>query len=161
MLTGTTETAIRALLALGLEGSGEPLPPRRLAARLHCSPSYLAKILGTLAKAGLLRSVRGARGGVLLARPAAEITLLAAVEACQGMVVGDYCRSVDLPGVAVCAFHRAMAEVHRATVAALARWTLADLLADPVGDRPAAGGPPCKMRFEEWERRRPPAPEAR
>jgi Rrf2 family protein len=147
MLTRTTETAIRALLVLGLEGAAGPTPPRRLAERLDCSPSYLAKILGMLVKARLLRSFRGARGGVRLARPAEEITLLAVVEACQGMLTADYCRPVDLPGYPVCAFHQAMADVHRATVAALTRCTLADLLARPAPGRPAASGPPCKLHL--------------
>jgi len=144
MLTRTSELAIQALLVLGLEGSGEPTPPRYLAERLDCSPSYLAKILGMLVKARLLRSYRGAKGGVALARPAAEITLLRVVEACQGMLTASYCRPVDVPGYPVCAFHEAMADVHQATVAALDRWTLADLLARPSS--PATGdGVPCKM----------------
>ena len=54
------------------------------------------------------------------------------VEACQGLVIGNYCQDLG-PGDSddVCAFHRAMMEVHQATVGALARWTLADLLARP------------------------------
>jgi Rrf2 family protein len=145
MLTRTSEIAVQALLVLGLESAGEPASPRQLAERLDCSPSYLAKVLGMLVKARLLRSFRGARGGVRLARPADEITLLAVVEACQGLMAANYCRSIDVPGYPVCAFHQAMADVHRATVGALSRWTLADLLAQPAPGRPATGGPPCKM----------------
>jgi len=148
MITQTSELAIRAMLLLGLEGGNEPLSPRQLGERLDCSRSYLAKVLGLLVKARLLRSFRGAKGGVLLARPPEEISLQDVVEACEGVLVGNYCRSLEVPGVAVCAFHQAMSEVHRATVSALARWSLADLLARPTPESPNAT---CKMRFRGWE----------
>lgn len=151
MITRTSEMAIQAMLVIGLESRGEPLSPRKLAARLGCSKSYLAKVLGMLARADLLRSFRGAKGGVLLGRPPEEIQLLHVVEACQGLLVGNYCRAIDAPGVGVCAFHEAMADVHRSTVQALSRWTLADLLERPTPGREAEAGPPCKMRFSGWE----------
>ena len=44
----------------------------------------MAKILGSLAKAGLLRSSRGVNGGFTLAHPAEEISLLDVVEAVEG-----------------------------------------------------------------------------
>lgn len=152
MITRTSELAILALVVLGLESEGEPLSPRQLGERLEGSQSYLAKVLGMLVKAGLLRSFRGAKGGVLLARSPEEIRLLDVVEACQGLLVGNYCRALDHPGFPVCAFHQAMADVHRATVEALSRWTLADLLEQPTPGRLPASGPPCKMKFEGWER---------
>lgn len=160
MMTRTSELALQALLVIGLEGDGEPLSPRQLADKLDCSQSYLAKVLGMLVKAGLLRSYRGAKGGVVLARPAEQVQLLHVVEACQGMLVANYCRSIEgAPDFPVCAFHRAMEDVHRATVEALSRWTLGDLLAQPTPGRiPDDGGPPCKMRFRGWEDYVPGAP---
>jgi Rrf2 family protein len=148
MITQTSELALRALLLLALEAGDEPSSPRQLAERLDCSQSYLAKVMGMLVKARLLRSFRGAKGGVLLALPPEEISLKDVVEACEGVLVGNYCRSLDVPGVAVCAFHQAMSEVHRATVSTLARWTLADLVARPTPEEPNTT---CKMRFAGWE----------
>lgn len=148
MITQTSELALRALLLLALEAGDEPLSPRQLAERLDCSQSYLAKVLGMLVKARLLRSFRGAKGGVLLARAPEAISLKDVVEACEGVLVGNYCRSLAVPGVAVCAFHQAMSEVHEATVSTLARWTLADLVARPTPEKPNTT---CKMRFAGWE----------
>ena len=131
MLNRTTEMAIRALLVMGLEQSSEPVKPKVLAERLECSPSYLSKTLALLTRAGILQSLRGARGGVLLRKETTEITLQNIVEACQGVLVGTYCRQVD-DSVTTCGYHSAMSEIYEATLAVLARWTLADMMAVPV-----------------------------
>ncbi len=150
MLTATTELAIRALILLGLSGQGKPIPPRRLAATLACSPTYLSKTLGHLVRSGILRSVRGARGGVVIARDPAQITLLEIVEDCQGAVLGDYCHGIPADEVAMsCRYHRVMAELHGQVVRTLSGSTLADLLACPApvlhGRKSQALG--CKMDF--------------
>lgn len=133
MLTGTTELAIRALILLGLRGGDKPVSPRRLAATLGCSPTYLSKTLGHLVRSGVLRSVRGARGGVIIARNPSQITLLEIVENCQGTILGDYCEGVGPGETALsCRFHRVMAELHDHVVRNLASCTLAELLACPA-----------------------------
>ncbi|MHC4570749.1 MAG: RrF2 family transcriptional regulator [Planctomycetota bacterium] len=45
---------------------------------------YLFKIMGQLAKTGILQSKRGPRGGFSLGRPATKITMLDVVEAVEG-----------------------------------------------------------------------------
>ena len=49
------------------------------------------KLVSLLSKAGLLRSVRGAGGGLQLARPAAAITLADIVEAVEGPIALTSC----------------------------------------------------------------------
>jgi len=49
-------------------------------------PSFMAKILRQLVKAGLLRSARGVNGGFRLARAAAEINLLDIIEGIEGPI---------------------------------------------------------------------------
>lgn len=53
--------------------------------------SYLAKILQDLAKGGILRSHRGAKGGFSLARPPQEITLREIVESVEGPIALSRC----------------------------------------------------------------------
>ena len=151
MLTGTSELAIRALIVIGLDDGGEPLSPNQLAERLACSPSYLAKVLRGLVRAGILESYRGARGGVLLARPPEEVTLLAITEASQGVLVRNYCREIDIGTVPVCAFHQAMVEIREATTKILSRWSLADLLERPAPGADIPGPVRCKMAFRGVE----------
>lgn len=148
MLTRTSELATRALLFIALNGDGEPLSPRQISASLDCSPSYLAKVLGLLVRAGILRSIRGVNGGVLLARAPAEINLLQICEACQGILIANYCESIEDHGEQVCSYHQAMRELHRVTVETLSKWTLRDLMTCPM--RPETGDrrSPCKMLFE-------------
>jgi Rrf2 family protein len=53
--------------------------------------SFLAKIFQDLAKAGLLRSQRGAGGGFALARPPGQITILEIIEAIDGRIALQRC----------------------------------------------------------------------
>jgi Rrf2 family protein len=130
MLGKTSVLAIRVLIHLGERQAGLCVSPRRLADDLGESPTYLAKVCRLLVKAGILRAHKGALGGVALSRPAAEVTLLSMVEACQGTITGDYCFG-RLEPEEVCSFHRAAVELHEAVTGVLARWNLARLLERP------------------------------
>lgn len=55
-----------------------------LAELAHLEPPTVAKVLKPLAHAGLVESFRGVSGGYRLARPAAQIPLIAVVEAIEG-----------------------------------------------------------------------------
>ncbi len=130
LLTKTSTSALRALIQLGQQGPGVVLSPRRLAESLAESPTYMAKVCRLLVKAGILRAERGSRGGVLLGRHPREISLLSVVEACQGAILGSYCRGAfELKDT--CAYHQATVELHQAIVKVLSRWTLAHLLKKP------------------------------
>lgn len=145
MLTQTSELAVRALLLLAIEPSTEPTPPRQLAESLNCSPSYLAKTVSMLVRAGVLQSVRGARGGVLLTRDPAEISLLEVVEACQGLLIGSYCTELAAHREPICSYHRAMNDLHAAMTETLSKWSLKDLLAQPYSKHAPEGPTGCKM----------------
>jgi Rrf2 family transcriptional regulator, cysteine metabolism repressor len=76
---------LRAVVDLAMHDGGErPVLLRDIATRQDLSERYLEQIFSGLRHAGLVRSVRGAKGGFLLARPAAEVSLLEVVEACMG-----------------------------------------------------------------------------
>jgi Rrf2 family protein len=151
VLTQASELAIQALVILGLRESDEPVTPRDLAQQMGCSHSYLSKVLGSLTREGLLVSVRGARGGVMLVADPREVTLLSVVEACDGFLVGNYCRSLGVQPTEVCGFHEAMKEVHDSVKSVLRRRRLSDLLARPVSVLPDGSVGGCKMAFHGCE----------
>lgn len=142
MLTKTTRTGIQTLLYLALDKEGEPVSPRTIATALGCSPTYLAKVTAQLARAGILTTHRGVKGGVTLRRDPNEIRLLEIVEALQGPVLEDYC-GAKLAKPLLCQFHHAMLFLHEAILDALTRWSLAD-----IAKPPAKGGrdnPACLL----------------
>ena len=83
--------AIRAILDLSGMPSGELTQTRDIARRQEIPEKYLPTIVRTLARAGLLRTLRGSHGGVTLARPPKEITLRQVVEAVDGPVLLNRC----------------------------------------------------------------------
>ena len=123
----------------------DPVSPRSMATALGLSASYLAKVTGMLVKAGVLMAHRGVKGGVTLAKNPEQILLLDIIQALQGLIVGNYCDMTSHHEEPVCAFHSAMVEVHEATLAALSKWTLADLAAQPVSAEAVEKHVPCRM----------------
>ena len=144
MLTKTSEIAIKVLVYLGEQGHPKPLSPRLIGDALGESQTYLAKIAGLLTKAGILRSHRGTSGGIELALAPQDILLLDIVQACQGVLLPDYCAETD-DLRSVCSFHRAMSELHSAIVEVLSRWTLADLLQRTCPLNSGVGNVDCKI----------------
>lgn len=145
MLTKTTITAIRTLIHIGLHADGRSLSVRRIAEHLGESPTYLAKVARDLVKAGILKAHQGVAGGLVLNRAPEAVTLLAIVEACQGTILAEFCQETrTLDGV--CAFHVAAAELHKATVQSLSRWTLERLMEQPAPIGPAASDIPCLLQ---------------
>jgi Rrf2 family protein len=144
MLGKTSISAIRSLTFLATQDLGACWSPRRLAEILEESPTYLAKVVRHLVKHDILEAEKGVKGGVRLVRPPEQISLLSIVEACQGTIVGDYCRS-SRPESSHCNFHRAAFELHEAITGVLGRWKLADLLQQPAAVGETVEGITCVM----------------
>jgi Rrf2 family nitric oxide-sensitive transcriptional repressor len=68
----STDLALRVLMRLSA-APDEHVSSDVLARELAVSRNHLHKIIQYLNEAGLVRTIRGARGGVMLARPAGEI----------------------------------------------------------------------------------------
>lgn len=88
-----SEAATLALHTLALLSArpGEILSTHKIATRLDASEAHLAKVLQRLARMGLVRSIRGARGGFILGQDPEEITLLEAYEAIDGPLRPSTC----------------------------------------------------------------------
>lgn len=90
-ITRQADYAVRAVLYLSRLGNSRRAATSEVAKEQHIPASFLAKIISQLSIAGLLHTARGARGGVTLARPAQEITLLEVVEAIDGPIKLNEC----------------------------------------------------------------------
>lgn len=143
-LTKTTELAIQSLVFFATQNEGMLCTPQDIAEPLEESPSYLSKVLRILAKAGILRSQRGKSGGFLLARRPEDISLLMVVEACQGMVVGNYCSEAGRSHLKhTCRYHQAMQTLQDGIRQTLSGTSIAELCSPP--GKPSARTSGCKL----------------
>lgn len=74
-LTTRGHYSVKALLDLSLQPNFGPASVNAIATRQSLPAPYLEKLLIELRQAGLVRSVRGSKGGYQLARPPVQISL--------------------------------------------------------------------------------------
>ena len=87
-ISSRCEYACRALLELAThEEAHEVVTSDAIARRRNIPEKFLVHVLLQLKRAGLVRSVRGARGGYLLGRSADDITLLDIVTGVDGPIL--------------------------------------------------------------------------
>ena len=75
---------LRALADLAVHQDGSPVTLADIALRQNISDGYLESIFSMLKKSGIVRSVKGAGGGYLLARSAANIHMGEVLMALEG-----------------------------------------------------------------------------
>lgn len=126
--------AVRCLVHLASHPD-RPVPVGEIAGPQSIPPSFLAKILGRLARAGILSSTRGPGGGFRLAKPPGEITLRSVIVAVAGpleltecLVEGGYCPRSDR-----CGGHEAWTEIREELGILLDRYTIGWLLSREKG----------------------------
>ncbi len=88
-----TEAASIGLHAMVLiaKGSGEQVSVKTVSAATGASENHLAKVMQRLSKAGLVDSVRGPKGGFVLARSPESISFLQIYEAIEGPIRKETC----------------------------------------------------------------------
>ncbi|MGI5500148.1 RrF2 family transcriptional regulator [Lentzea sp. CA-135723] len=142
------EWAVHVLLSLAWLDDDRPVSTAALAASYELPQAYLHKQLQALARAGLVESIPGARGGFLLARPADKITLMDVVTAIEGPEPAFTCTEIrrrgmgeDAPKSAfrrTCAVHGAMQRAELQWRQSLAAQTIADVKAEADAHAPSA-----------------------
>ena len=89
-LSTTTRYGLRALSDLCAQNEDGPVAVSDIAKRQDIPANYLEQLFAKLRRGNILRSVRGAQGGYLLARPAGEITVAVIVDALgESITFGD------------------------------------------------------------------------
>lgn len=124
--------AIRAALLVSVKETKDGrkfIPIRELSDELDLSFHFLTKIMQLLTEAKILESFRGPNGGVGLARPARQVTLVDVIAAVDGMALFTEC-ALGLPGCGEktpCPLHAAWAKRREDLKRMFEKTTLASL----------------------------------
>jgi Rrf2 family iron-sulfur cluster assembly transcriptional regulator len=129
-ITRAGEYGVLGLMHLARRKAGQRAMIDEVSRQERIPKSFLGKIFQQLARAGLVRSVRGSHGGFALLKSPDEISVLQIIEAVEGKIVFQRCR-MDKPecehagGCALCGlFERAQDGIKDV----LTRTTLRNLL---------------------------------
>jgi Rrf2 family cysteine metabolism transcriptional repressor len=121
--------AVRAMLDLALQPGEAPILIKDISQRQEISVLYLEQLFTRLKAAGLLRSIRGPKGGFLLSRHPSQIRVIDIVEAMEGTTAlvecvddADFCSRAGL-----CVARQLWTEVKEAVDRVLESLTLQDL----------------------------------
>ena len=132
-LSTRTRYGVRAILELAMSGNKGPLQLKIIAQRQDLSVKYLEQLMVFLKAAGFVRSVRGSKGGYMLAKAPDQIELIDVLHCLEGTVTTvecvnnkDYCvRAAD------CAARDLWVKVQKAIEDVLKSVTLQDLVNRP------------------------------
>ena len=128
-LTRGGEYGIRGVLYLAQQDYGKVNMLSAIAKAQDVPPRFLAKIFQALAKAGIVKSHRGAKGGFSLGREAEEVTIKDVIEAIEGPIHLNVC--LMGPGECsrdkVCPIHKVWEEAQEKMMGVLSRANFAEL----------------------------------
>ena len=112
-LTLKGDYAVRVVVDLAAQPPSVPVRTEDLRRRTGIPPAYLSKIIQTLARKGLVRTRRGARGGVSLLPSPQSISLRQVIEAVEGPLHLNRClvRPGACPRDRICAVHPVWARI--------------------------------------------------
>jgi len=118
------------MLDLACHSDNGPVLIKDIARRQDISERYLEQLFIPLRVAGLIKGIRGARGGFSLVKPPQEIKVSEIVQATEGVITTSEC--VHRPGICprsgTCIARNVWTEMQRAIDNVLESFTLEDLV---------------------------------
>lgn len=130
-LTTKMRYGTRAMVELAKGHAEGPISLATIARRQNLPEKYLEALMGLLRAAGLVRALRGAQGGYLLAAPPERISVRRIFDALEGPEA--YAPCIQDPAMCQrsggCATQEVWTRMYRASMEVLASTTLADLAA--------------------------------
>jgi Rrf2 family protein len=81
-----TRYGVRALIDIGFHFNGQPIFIKDISKRQNISKIYLEQIMLVLKNAGIVRSIRGTKGGFVLEKDPADLTMQEIVAILQGPI---------------------------------------------------------------------------
>jgi Rrf2 family protein len=127
-LLSKSEYALLALLELSAcYHSGEPLQIRRIATLQNIPKRYLEQLLTALKCGGLIRSIRGSKGGYVLARDPWRLTMLDALNCIEGLDPATSVQNTTAKTIESQVIQEIWREACQASNSVLQKYTLQDL----------------------------------
>jgi Rrf2 family protein len=153
MISRTAEYALRAAVCLAAD-PGRPFTTPELARLAQVPAGYLAKVMQSLVRSGLVRSRRGKGGGFVFAIPPGEVTVLNVVGAVDPLRRLGGC-PLGLPTHAggLCPLHRRLDDAAASVERAFGATSIASLL-----DGPGHAVPLCLPSRRKPTTRKPRSP---
>lgn len=87
---------LRAIVDLAINDKEGQVSLKSVAERQGISENYLEQLFSSLKKSGLVKSIRGAQGGYMLAKPADKITVGDVLRSLEGSLCPVDCIDMDL-----------------------------------------------------------------
>jgi Rrf2 family nitric oxide-sensitive transcriptional repressor len=136
MFSQTSEYALRVVAYLG-SLDGTPATTKDLAVATKIPEGYLAKVIRSLNRAGLVLSQRGLHGGSILARSPEDITMFDVVNAVAPIQRIRTCPlGIRSHGNVLCPVHKRLDNAIALVERAFKQSTIADMLSEPSSSRP-------------------------
>ncbi|MBI5375595.1 MAG: RrF2 family transcriptional regulator [Candidatus Schekmanbacteria bacterium] len=87
--------AVKALLDMAQQGRGISIPLSVISKRQSIPLNYLEQLFGKMRKAGIVKSIRGPRGGYILAKNPEEITIKQIIESLGISLAPVFCLETE------------------------------------------------------------------
>lgn len=129
-LSSRSRYGFRAILELAVEYGNGPLQIKVIAQREDISNKYLEQLIAMLKASGLVRSIRGPRGGYMLTRAPNEIKLSEVFTTLEGPMISVECLEHPefCPRCMDCVTRQVWAKMQTAMMGVLEGMTLQDLV---------------------------------
>lgn len=88
---------VKAMFDLAMHHGEGPIPLKSVAVRQDLSEHYLEQLIAVLRKSGLVKSIRGAQGGYVLAKEPGEIRVGDIIRVLEGPIAPVDCVNLDDP----------------------------------------------------------------
>ena len=132
-----TDYAVRVVLALAKYGEGTRLSSAAIQQEMLIPKAFMSRIVAQLARDGLVNTYAGRDGGLMLPRPASQITLKDVVEAFEGPILLSECMQAkgedDCPFRSSCPVRSKWGRVQVAMMREMASITFEDLVKEAAG----------------------------
>ena len=141
MLSQTVEYALRAATYLATSPE-EPRTVDEIAAATRVPVAYLAKVMQSLVRGGIVSSRRGVGGGFMLLRAPRDLPILEIVQSVDPIQRITSCPlGLASHGTHLCPLHRRLDNALEAMEKAFSTTTLAEVLAEPSSSVPLCDFP--------------------